>query len=283
MVQARPLRDDPVLLGRQQQTEALKVVGSGLDASATGSGKTISTGRALWHRAATTPRLRACVVAEGRLLSQWHDELSRGAPGRGLPLAPNVEPADARRDAPARRPAARLRPPARRASRRRAGRERAVRPPPGRAAGDPLAPARRRRGAPLRQPGHRRPPGAQAGPPRISRRLLALDGDAARQVGRAARRAGRAGARRRGDDRRAAGHARDGRPDRRAQRPPAAGQLRAPRGARHAPGHGRLDAEGEAGRAAGVSTPTRRSGSCSRRSAPAAATPTAGCSSCCAS
>ena len=32
------------------------------------------------------------VVAEGRLLGQWRDELTKGAPGRGLPpLAPNVE------------------------------------------------------------------------------------------------------------------------------------------------------------------------------------------------
>jgi SNF2 family DNA or RNA helicase len=32
------------------------------------------------------------VVAEGRLLGQWRDELAKGAPGRGLPpLAPNVE------------------------------------------------------------------------------------------------------------------------------------------------------------------------------------------------
>jgi hypothetical protein len=31
------------------------------------------------------------VVAEGRLLAQWCDELADGAPGRGLPpLAPNV-------------------------------------------------------------------------------------------------------------------------------------------------------------------------------------------------
>jgi hypothetical protein len=92
MVQAKPLRDDPVLLGRQRQTAALKVVGSGVDASAVATGKTISTGRALAQRAAVTPRLRAMVVAEGRLLSQWRDELSRGAPRRGLPpLAPNVE------------------------------------------------------------------------------------------------------------------------------------------------------------------------------------------------
>ena len=91
MTLARPLADDPVLLGRQQQIAALKVVGSGVDASQVGSGKTVSTGRALAHRAATTPRLRAMVVAEGRLLSQWRDELQRGAPGRGLPpLAPNL-------------------------------------------------------------------------------------------------------------------------------------------------------------------------------------------------
>ena len=92
MTLARPLADDPILLGRQREMAALKVVGSGVDASATGTGKTISTGRALAHRAATTRRLRAMVVAEGRLLGQWRDELTHGAPGRGLPpLAPNVE------------------------------------------------------------------------------------------------------------------------------------------------------------------------------------------------
>ena len=92
MTLARPLADDPVLLGRQQEMAALKVVGSGVDASQVGSGKTTSSGRALANRAATTPRLRAIVVAEGRLLGQWRDELAHGAPGRGLPpLAPNLE------------------------------------------------------------------------------------------------------------------------------------------------------------------------------------------------
>jgi Helicase conserved C-terminal domain len=92
MTLARPLADDPVLLGRQNEMAALKVVGSGVDASATGTGKTITTGRALAHRATTTRRFRAIVVAEGRLLAQWRDELADGAPGRGLPpLAPNVE------------------------------------------------------------------------------------------------------------------------------------------------------------------------------------------------
>jgi len=91
MALARPLADDPVLLGRQCEIAALKVVGSLLDASQTGSGKSITTGRALHHRAATTPRLRAMIVAEGRLLAQWRDELTVGAPGRGLPaLLPNA-------------------------------------------------------------------------------------------------------------------------------------------------------------------------------------------------
>jgi hypothetical protein len=92
MVRARPLDDDPVLLGRQKEMASLKVVGSGVDASQVGTGKTISTGRAIAHRATATRRFRALVVAEGRLLGQWRDELIRGAPGRGLPpLAPNAE------------------------------------------------------------------------------------------------------------------------------------------------------------------------------------------------
>ncbi|HWK28474.1 MAG TPA: DEAD/DEAH box helicase [Solirubrobacter sp.] len=92
MVTVRPLADDPVLLGRQRELAALKVVGSGVDASQTGTGKTITSGRALAHRAATTLRLRAMIVAEGRLLAQWRDELLAGAPARGLaPLAPNLD------------------------------------------------------------------------------------------------------------------------------------------------------------------------------------------------
>ncbi len=92
MTLARPLDDDPVLLGRQKDMAALKVVGSGVDASQTGCGKTISSGRALSHRATTTRRFRGLVVAEGRLLGQWRDELAHGAPGRALaPLAPNLD------------------------------------------------------------------------------------------------------------------------------------------------------------------------------------------------
>ena len=40
MTVARPLEDDPVLLGRQKEIAALKVVGSGVDASQVGSVKT---------------------------------------------------------------------------------------------------------------------------------------------------------------------------------------------------------------------------------------------------
>ena len=47
MTLARPLADDPVLLGRQQHMAALKVVGSGVDAGQVGSGKTVTSARAL--------------------------------------------------------------------------------------------------------------------------------------------------------------------------------------------------------------------------------------------
>lgn len=91
MTVAKPLGDDPVLLGKQREIAALKVVGSGVDASATGSGKTVTTARAISHRATMQPRFRGLLVAEGRLLGQWQDALTEGAPERGLPpLAPNV-------------------------------------------------------------------------------------------------------------------------------------------------------------------------------------------------
>ena len=56
MTVARPLEDDPVLLGRQKEIAALKVVGSGVDAGQVGTGKSVTTGRALAQRAATTTR-----------------------------------------------------------------------------------------------------------------------------------------------------------------------------------------------------------------------------------
>ena len=207
MTLARPLADDPILLGRQKQLAALKVVGSGVDASQVGTGKTITTGRALAHRASTTHRFRALVIAEGRLLGQWRDELAAGAPGRGLPpLAPNVEllVLDDRRSIAGQIRA--LRPRARRTTRRRARAQRDAGPPPRRARGDRVAPADRRRGAALRQPRHRRPPGARAGTDGSRRGLLAFDRDAARQERRATRRARRPRRRRPLDDPRAPQH-----------------------------------------------------------------------------
>ena len=91
MTLARPLEDDPVLVGRQREVAALMAAGSGVNASQVGTGKAVMSARGgFYHRAATTPRFRALLVAEGRLLSQWHDELVHGAPGRAMPpLAPN--------------------------------------------------------------------------------------------------------------------------------------------------------------------------------------------------
>ena len=251
MTVARPLDDDPVLLGRQKEIAALKVVGSGVDASQTGAGKTITSGRALANRASTTRRFRAMVVAEGRLLGQWRDELTKGAPGRGLPpLAPNVEllVLDDQRQV-----AGQLRAFDRELGDRPgrgAVRQQHARPLPGRPAGNPLAPADRRRGAPLRQPGDRGPSGARPGSLRRGRRLLASDRHPARQERRAPRRARRPGGRRQGDDHRAAQHPRGGRPDGRAERPPAAGQLRAAPGAGDPPGHAAVDADRAASQAA---------------------------------
>ena len=119
MTLARPLADDPVLLGRQREMAALKVVGSGVDASAVGTGKTISSGRALAHRASTQPRFRGLVVAEGRLLGQWREELAQRRAGPGAAAA-GAEPRAARslRRSADRRADPPLRPRARRPARR---------------------------------------------------------------------------------------------------------------------------------------------------------------------
>ena len=180
MIGARPLADDPVLLGRQRELAALKVVGSGVDASQTGTGKTITSGRALAHRATTTARFRAMVVAEGRLLGQWRDELLAGAPARGLPpLAPNIDVLIVADHGPDRGPASSLRSRARRSPGRRPGGQRRARPPSRRARRARLASPDRRRGAALRQPGDRRAPGTRATTDVVSRRLLAADRHAA--------------------------------------------------------------------------------------------------------
>jgi hypothetical protein len=90
MMAVRPLLDDPILLGRQKEVAAVMVVGSGLNASQVGTGKSVMTGRAFYHRAATTKAFRGVLVAEGRLLPQWFGELVNGAPARGMPpLTPN--------------------------------------------------------------------------------------------------------------------------------------------------------------------------------------------------
>ena len=268
MTLARPLADDPVLLGRQREMAALKVVGSGVDASAVGTGKTISSGRALAHRASTQPRFRGLVVAEGRLLGQWREELTRGAPGRGLPpLAPNVELlvlSDERQVAGQ----------IRRFDRELGDRpgvvlaaEQPARPLPVRPADDPVAPADRRRGAPLREPVDRGAPGARTGAVRCRRGLLALDRHPARQERRAPRRARRARGRGSGDDHRAAQHTRGRRPDGRDQRAPAARQLRSAPRPRRAARHAELDARGEAGRAARA-RPRSRAARAARRDPP---------------
>ncbi len=92
MTVVAPLDDDPVLKDPQRRVAALKVVGSGLDMSQTATGKTITTGRAIYHRAARSSGFRGLVIAGLRLINQWSEELMVGAPSRGLPpLAPNCE------------------------------------------------------------------------------------------------------------------------------------------------------------------------------------------------
>ena len=165
MVRARPLADDPVLLGRQRELAALKVVGSGVDASPDR------------HRQDDHQRPRA------RAPRRHHAALPRAGRRRGPAARPVARRAARRR---ARRAGCRRWRPtstcscspttARSPAQIRALRPRARRPRPascwcangvldrhpGRARGDRLAPADRRRGAALRQPRHRRPPGARA-------------------------------------------------------------------------------------------------------------------------
>ena len=194
MVRARPLADDPVLLGRQRELAALKVVGSGVDAS---PGRHRQDDH---HRPrARAPRRHHAALARARSSPRAGCSASgatsspHGAPGRGLPpLAPNVERARARPSA--------ARSPARSARFDRALGERPgvvlvangvldrhpaeLRRSPGTCC--------RRRGAALRQPRHRGPPRARAAAHGRGRRLLAADRHAARQERRAPRRARRA-------------------------------------------------------------------------------------------
>ena len=211
MTLARPLADDPVLLGRQREMAALKVVGSGVDASA---GRDREDDLVRPGARATEPRRnpavpRAMVVAEGRLLGQWREELTRGAPGRGLPpLAPNLELLVVADD------------------RQIAGQIRGFDRELGDRPGVVLVPngVLDRYPADLQaipwhlliadealryaNPATEAHQALAAGPVRIGRRLLASDRHAARQERRAPRRARRARGRRRGDDHRAAEHPR---------------------------------------------------------------------------
>ena len=148
-----------------------------------------------------TPRLRAIVVAEGRLLGQWRDELTCGAPGRGLPpLAPNLEVLVLDESRPV---AAQVR-----------AFDRALGERPGavlvanslldRYPADlqviPWHLLIADEALQVRQPRHRGPPGAPPRPLRVRRRLLAAHRHPTGQERRGPRRARRARARRRGDE-----------------------------------------------------------------------------------
>lgn len=88
---AKPLADDPVLKEPQQSATAKMVVGSGCNFSETATGKTVQTGRSIYHRAQATPSFRGMVVADARLLPQWHKGLVVGQASSGMPaLAPNI-------------------------------------------------------------------------------------------------------------------------------------------------------------------------------------------------
>jgi hypothetical protein len=91
MATVKPLADDPILFAAQQKVAAIMAVGSGVNASQTGTGKTILTGRALAHRAATKSGFRGILVARGRLLPQWRSELLHGAPPRLPAVAPQLQ------------------------------------------------------------------------------------------------------------------------------------------------------------------------------------------------
>ena len=92
MVRARPLADDPVLLGRQRELAALKVVGSGVDASRPAPAR--RSPAAARSPTAPPPR-RACArwsSPRAGCSASGATSCSLGAPARGLPaLAPNVD------------------------------------------------------------------------------------------------------------------------------------------------------------------------------------------------
>ena len=240
MTLARPLADDPVLLGRQREIAALKVVGSGVDASA-------DRHRQDDHdrpRARPPRRHDAAAARHGRRRGPAARRSGATSSRAARPAAgcrrwrPNVEVLvlDDRRSV-----AGQLRA-FDRALGDRPGvalvANGAARPPPGGAAdasaGTCWSPTRRC--------------ATPTPPPRPTRRSRRSASSAAADCwlltatprGKSAEHldvlVGLA-RRRRGDDPRAAQHARGRRPDRRDQRPPPARQLRPAPRARHPPGH----------------------------------------------
>lgn len=91
MAAARPLTDDPVLFAPQQQVAAVQAVGSGVNASQVGTGKTIMTGRALHAAAMRTQRYRGLIAVPSGLVTQWVRQLTEGHHAIGQPLCPGVE------------------------------------------------------------------------------------------------------------------------------------------------------------------------------------------------
>ena len=93
MTLARPLADDPILLGRQREIAALKVVGSGVDASAGRHRQDdLDRPRARAPRRHHAAAARAWWWPRAGCSGSGATSCTHGAPGRGLPpLAPNVE------------------------------------------------------------------------------------------------------------------------------------------------------------------------------------------------
>lgn len=91
MFNARPLEGDEILFEPQQAAAAAMIQGSCLQASDTGCGKTVMSGRSLHHLVAAHRRFRGLLVCADGLLGQWREELSIGAPGRSMPpLCPDA-------------------------------------------------------------------------------------------------------------------------------------------------------------------------------------------------
>lgn len=78
---AKPLEYTGYLFGRQADLAASCAVGSMLNVSETGTGKTVVSGAALNELCCTVKGFRSLIVVEGRLLYQWRDTLAKGNGG----------------------------------------------------------------------------------------------------------------------------------------------------------------------------------------------------------